>query len=222
MLRVAIVTRTSPGLHFLLDGRTAIGVINVNDRLRVFVQRIGGGDCAVVPGTESRAGVRAVTYYLGHRDEIDRYLENQRRNLTRRGAPRETPTCVPDVKHLHDNHLRSQTRSCRRAAAGRGATGELHVVNPGFQERLGNATAAAPVTQQPYGGLRTSARRRYRPAAIEASHRQRRYRVSHDRRAQRGSPCFRAKSSKRPQLDGRLTEVTADCWCWRGRRDRTW
>jgi len=81
MLRVAIVTRTSPGLHFLLDGRTAIGVINVNDRLRVFVQRIGGGDCAVVPGTESRAGVRAVTYYLGHRDEIDRYLENQRQEF---------------------------------------------------------------------------------------------------------------------------------------------
>ena len=51
------------------------------DCLRLSLRSIGGGDCAGVWGSEPGAGVRRHTYYLAHRDDVDRYLQRRKQDF---------------------------------------------------------------------------------------------------------------------------------------------
>lgn len=92
--------------------------------------------------------------------------------------------------------LRSQTGFDRHAVARRPAVGALQPASLDFPEPGDSAMEGGPARRWPFGGLRTSARQRLQLAASGAGRRSRRCRVGPDRTAQRGTPCFRANSSR--------------------------
>ena len=93
-------------------------------------------------------------------------------------------------------HLRWRTGFGRHAVAGRTGVGELQRVSLGFPAPPGNATVGSPRTRSQFGARRTNVRRPLQRAANGANRRFLRCRVGPDLTAQRGSPCFRANSSR--------------------------
>jgi hypothetical protein len=79
---------------------------------------------------------------------------------------------------------------------GRREGDELRLVSHDSQEPEGNATERSRARQSQLGALRTSARPRPQSAENGASRKSRQCPVVPDRTAQRGSPCFRANSSR--------------------------